>query len=58
MIAAIWKIVEIDAEVSSGTYIRSLCQMIGEKLHCGGIAFDINRIGIDGIENPNFCLSR
>lgn len=53
-----WKIVEIDAEVSSGTYIRSLCKMIGEKLHCGGIAFDINRISIDGIENPNFRLSR
>ena len=53
-----WKIVEIEAEVSSGTYIRSLCHMIGEKLHCGGIAFDINRISIDGIENPNFRLSR
>ena len=52
----LWKIVEIETEVSSGTYIRSLCQQIGEKLNCGGLAFDIDRISIDNIKNPNFYL--
>lgn len=34
------------ARVSSGTYIRSLCQEIGEKLGCGAIAYTIKRTAI------------
>jgi tRNA pseudouridine55 synthase len=41
-----FRTVSIRAEVSSGTYIRSLCNSIGEELGCGGIAWDINRISI------------
>jgi tRNA pseudouridine(55) synthase len=52
-----WKIVEIDADVSSGTYIRSLCKIIGQKLNCGGLAFDINRTSIDNIDTPNFYVT-
>lgn len=34
------------AEVSSGTYIRSLCHSLGEKLGCGAIAYSIKRTTI------------
>ena len=36
-------VIKFTSEVSSGTYIRSLCYRIGEHLGTGGIAFDINR---------------
>jgi len=39
-------VIECEADVSSGTYIRSLCNMIGNDLNCGGIAYDILRIKI------------
>ena len=39
-------IYEFEANVSSGTYIRSICHKLGEKLGCGGIAYDILRIKI------------
>ena len=53
-----WKLIEdqsyfigeITAEVSSGTYIRSLCHTIGKELNSVAIAFDILRTKIDNYE--------
>ena len=39
-------IVELEAEVSSGTYIRSLCHRIGKFLNTNAIAYDIFRTKI------------
>jgi tRNA pseudouridine55 synthase len=41
------------AKVSSGTYIRSLVNRIGEDIGCFGIAFDINRTKIIFSNNLN-----
>ena len=35
------------SKVSSGTYIRSLTNRIGEHLGCGAITLDINRVKIE-----------
>lgn len=37
---------EITAEVSAGTYIRSICQRLGQVLNTSAIATNINRIAI------------
>jgi tRNA pseudouridine55 synthase len=36
-------LVDFKSHVSSGTYVRSLCNDIGEKLGCGGISIEILR---------------
>jgi tRNA pseudouridine(55) synthase len=41
---------EITADVSSGTYIRSICQQIGKDLNSVAIAFDILRTKIDNYQ--------
>lgn len=37
---------QLKAEVSSGTYIRALCHLIGEKTGLGGLAYSIERTSI------------
>ena len=51
-----WYIIDMETDVSSGTYIRTLSNDIAEKLNCKGIALDINRIQIDGIRQTNLEL--
>jgi tRNA pseudouridine55 synthase len=41
-----WPILKIEVTSSSGTYIRSLANDIGEKLGCGGYLNDLKRIKI------------
>ena len=50
------KIIEAEASVSSGTYIRSLTDKIGKELKCGAIAFDIKRIKIGPYDNDHLSL--
>ena len=40
----------IDVTCSKGTYIRSLCSDIGEKLGCGAVMTDLNRIKSNGFD--------
>ncbi len=42
----------IDVECSSGTYIRTLCADIGQRLSCGGAMATLERISAGG-----FCIS-
>ncbi len=42
-----FEIIEILVHCSSGTYMRSLAHAIGEKLGCGALALEIERVGID-----------
>lgn len=37
----------IEANVTSGTYVRAIANEIGEKVGTGAIAFDIERVGFD-----------
>jgi tRNA pseudouridine(55) synthase len=46
-------IVKMEAVVSSGTYIRSLCSEIGELFKVGGIAFDIYRTQVSSFSVQN-----
>jgi tRNA pseudouridine55 synthase len=41
-----WPVLKIETTVSSGTYIRSLANDIGEKLGCGGYLNDLKRTKI------------
>lgn len=52
----LWHIIDIESNVSSGTYIRTLSHDIGKKLNTSAIALDINRIQIDDINKINFNL--
>lgn len=38
--------IRFEAEVSAGTYIRTLCEQIGDNLGCGGHLFELQRIKI------------
>ena len=51
-----YRIIEVEALVSSGTYIRSLTNTVGEQLGCGAIAFDINRIKIGNYDDVTLSL--
>jgi tRNA pseudouridine55 synthase len=42
-----WPVLKIETTVSSGTYIRSLANDIGEKLGCGGYLNDLKRTRIN-----------
>jgi tRNA pseudouridine55 synthase len=42
-----WPVLKIETTVSSGTYIRSLANDIGEKLGCGGYLNDLKRVRIN-----------
>ncbi|MFA7309022.1 MAG: tRNA pseudouridine(55) synthase TruB [Patescibacteria group bacterium] len=44
-----WPFLEIIVECSSGTYIRSLANDIGEKLKVGGVLCELERIAVDTI---------
>jgi len=41
-----YPVLEIETEVSAGTYIRALARDIGEKLGCGAYLGNLRRIGI------------
>lgn len=51
-----YQIIEINADVSCGTYIRSLCHLMGEKLNIPAIALDIYRTKVDQYDLVNFKL--
>jgi tRNA U55 pseudouridine synthase TruB len=42
-----YPVFEIEMEVSSGTYIRSICSDIGIMLGIGALAFEIERINVN-----------
>ncbi|HRH26511.1 MAG TPA: hypothetical protein PLF31_03550 [Candidatus Paceibacterota bacterium] len=43
---AIWYSYTLLMECGSGTYVRTICEEIGKKLKCGGIAFRIKRVAV------------
>ena len=43
-------VAEFITDVSSGTYIRNICNTMGNNLKCGGIAYDILRTKIGSYE--------
>ncbi|BCX13620.1 MAG: hypothetical protein KatS3mg085_152 [Candidatus Dojkabacteria bacterium] len=45
-------IAELETKVSSGTYIRSLCSLIGQKLNSCAIAWEIERIQVGSFKLP------
>jgi tRNA pseudouridine(55) synthase len=49
-----YQIIELTADVSCGTYIRSLCHLLGEKLNIPAIALDIFRTKVDHYQ-LNYC---
>jgi tRNA pseudouridine55 synthase len=51
-------LMKLQARVSSGTYIRSICHDIGKKLGTGAIAWDIERtqIGKYKINSDQICI--
>jgi len=46
-----FNLVEINMFSSSGTYVRSLANDIGEKLGCGALAYSIKREDINDSES-------
>lgn len=44
-----WYVIELESNVSGGTYIRTLSNDICDKLNCKGIALSINRIKINDL---------
>ena len=53
-----WPVLKIEVTVSSGTYIRSLANDIGEKLGCGGYLNDLKRIKIILTQNDVDFIQR
>lgn len=51
-----YPILNISVRCSSGTYIRSLAQDIGELLGCGGYIYGLRRTSIGGLDVSNAIL--
>ncbi|OGV97850.1 MAG: tRNA pseudouridine(55) synthase TruB [Nitrospinae bacterium RIFCSPLOWO2_02_39_17] len=50
LISANHEFVKFEVEASPGTYIRTLCEQIGDELGCGGHMFNLQRIRIGNFQ--------